>query len=50
MMYANEMTSCCMMIFLPTFMKIGTGAQAILRLCLSNLNDCNVGIIEGKEL
>jgi hypothetical protein len=31
-------------------MKIGTGFQAILRFCLSNMNVCNVGITDGKEL
>jgi hypothetical protein len=31
-------------------MKIGTGVQAILRLFLRNLNGCNVGITEGRNL
>jgi hypothetical protein len=35
----------CGMIYLPNFMKIGTGVQAILRFCLSNLNGCNAGIL-----
>jgi hypothetical protein len=34
------------MIYLPSFMKIGKGVQAILRFCLSNLKGCNVGIID----
>jgi hypothetical protein len=49
MMYAAEMTSCGMM-YLPSFMKIGTGGQAILRFCLSNLNGCNVSITEERDL
>jgi hypothetical protein len=38
------------MIFVPSFMKISTRVQAILRPCLSNLNGCNVGINDVKEL
>jgi hypothetical protein len=38
------------MIYLPSFMKIGTGVQAILRFCLRNLRVCNVGITDGKDL
>jgi hypothetical protein len=30
--------------------KIGTDFHAILRICLSNLNGCNVDIIEGSLL
>jgi hypothetical protein len=41
--YAFEMASCGM-IYIPSFMKIGTGVQAILMFCFSNLNACNVGI------
>jgi hypothetical protein len=37
-------------IYLPTFMKIGTGVQAILRLCLNNFKGCNVGITDGRDL
>jgi hypothetical protein len=48
-MYAIEMPSCGM-IFLQSFTKIGTGIQAILRFCFSNLNGYNIGIIDGKEL
>jgi hypothetical protein len=46
MMYAVEMASCGM-IYITGFMKIGTGVQAILRFCLSNLKGCNVGITGG---
>jgi hypothetical protein len=35
MKYAVEMASCGM-IYVPSFMKIGTGVQAILRFYLSN--------------
>jgi hypothetical protein len=38
------------MIYLLSFMKIDTGVEAILRLCLSNLNDCNVGIADQRDL
>jgi hypothetical protein len=41
-MCAVEMPPCGM-IFLPSFMKIVTGFEAILRFYLSNLNGCNVG-------
>jgi hypothetical protein len=47
MMYAIEMPSCGM-IFLPSFMKIGTGIQVILRFLLSNLNGYTVGVTHGR--
>jgi uncharacterized protein YraI len=34
----------------PSFMKIGTGVQVILRFCLRNLRGCNVGISDGRCL
>jgi hypothetical protein len=34
----------CGMIYIPGFMKIGRGVQAILRFCLKNLRDYNVAI------
>jgi hypothetical protein len=49
MMYAIEM-AVCGMINIPSFRKLGTGVQAILRLCLSNLNGCDVGINDGRDL
>jgi hypothetical protein len=49
MIYTVEMASCGV-IYLPSFMKIGTGIQAILRFCLSNLNACNVGITNRRNL
>jgi hypothetical protein len=48
-MYTVKM-DLCGMIYLPSFKKIGEGVQAILRLCISNLNACNVGITDGRDL
>jgi hypothetical protein len=48
MKYAVEMTSCGM-INLRSFMKIGRGVQAILRLCFRNLKGCNVDIAVGRD-
>jgi uncharacterized protein YraI len=48
-MYAVEMPLCGT-IFLPSFMKIGKGVQAMLRFCISNLNCCNVSVTVEKEL
>jgi hypothetical protein len=36
------------MMCIPSFMKTERGVQTMLRFCLSNLNDCNVGIIDGE--
>jgi hypothetical protein len=49
MMYAVEMASCAVM-YLSSFMKIATGVQAILKLCLRNLKGLNVGITGGRDL
>jgi hypothetical protein len=49
MMYIVEMASCGM-IYLPRFLKIGTGIQAILGFYLSNFKGCNFGITEGRDL
>jgi hypothetical protein len=48
-MHSVQMASCGI-IHLPGFMKIGTGFQAILRFCFSNLKECNVGISDGRDL
>jgi hypothetical protein len=48
-MYTVEMASCGM-IYLPSFVKIGTGVQAILRSCLRNLRGCDVGITDGRDV
>jgi hypothetical protein len=48
-MYTIDMTSDGM-IYITSFMKIGTGVQAMLWFCLRNLRGCNVGIAGGKEL
>jgi hypothetical protein len=37
-------------IYLPVFMKICPGVQAVLRFCLSSLNGCNVDITNGRDL
>jgi hypothetical protein len=49
MIYAVEMASCGM-VYLPNFMKIATGIQAILRFYLRNFRGSNVGITDGKDL
>jgi hypothetical protein len=36
--------------FLPSLMKTHTGIQAILWFCLSNLDGCYVGIIDGTGI
>jgi hypothetical protein len=48
-MYAIEMAACGV-IYVPSFKKIGPGAQAILRFCLKNIRGCNVGIPDGRDL
>jgi hypothetical protein len=48
MMYTIEMASGGM-IYIPSFMKIGIGVQAILRFRLRNLRGCNV-ITDGRNL
>jgi hypothetical protein len=51
MIYATEMVSGGMIyMYIPSFMKIGTGVQAILRLYLRNLRGYNVDITGGKDL
>jgi hypothetical protein len=46
--YAVEMASCGM-IYILSFMKIGTGVQAVLRFSLRNLRGCNVVITKGRD-
>jgi hypothetical protein len=36
-------------IYTPSFIKIDTDVQAILRFCLRNLRGCNVVIIDGMD-
>jgi hypothetical protein len=45
MMYVIQILSCGM-VLLSSFIKHGTGVQAILRFCFSNLKGCNVGITD----
>jgi hypothetical protein len=47
MIYTVEMDSDGM-IYAQSFMKISTDFQALLRFCLRNLRDCNVGITNGE--
>jgi hypothetical protein len=49
MKYTVEMASCGM-IYIPSYMKIGTDIQAILRCLLRNLRDCNAGIAGGRDI
>jgi hypothetical protein len=37
-------------IYVLSFMKIGTGVQAVLRIFLRNLRGFNVGITDGRDL
>jgi hypothetical protein len=39
----------CGLIYVPSFMTIGTGVQAILRFGLRNLRRHNVGITGGRD-
>jgi hypothetical protein len=48
MVYTIEMTLCDM-IYLPSFIKIATGVQTILKICLRYLRRCNVGTTDGKD-
>jgi hypothetical protein len=38
------------MIYIPSFMKIGTDIEGILRFCFSNLKGCNIGVTDGSNL
>jgi hypothetical protein len=38
------------MMYISSSMKIGTGVQALLRVFLSNLKDCNVDITDDRDL
>jgi hypothetical protein len=49
MIYSDGMPSYGI-ILLPSFMKICTDVQFLLRFYLSNLNDCIVCLTEGKNL
>jgi hypothetical protein len=43
-------TASCVMIYIPSFMKIGVGIQAILKFCLKNFRGYNVCITDGRDL
>jgi hypothetical protein len=49
MKYSVEMASGGM-IYLPSFMRIATGVQAILKFRLRNVRGCDVGITDGRYL
>jgi hypothetical protein len=38
------------MIYIPHFMNIGRGVQAILRFYFNNARGCSVGISDGRDL
>jgi hypothetical protein len=40
----------CGMIYVPSFLKINTRVQAILKFCLRNFRGCYVGIADGGDL
>jgi hypothetical protein len=44
-----EMDSCGV-IYISNFMKMDTGAQAVLGFGLGNVRGCNVGITGGRDL
>jgi hypothetical protein len=48
MKYAIEMASCGM-IYIPSFMKIGRGVLARLRISLGTFRGCNIGITDGRD-
>jgi hypothetical protein len=48
-MYTTEMASCDMT-YIASFMKTGTGVQALFRFCTGNLKGCNIDITEGRNL
>jgi hypothetical protein len=49
MMHSADMASCST-IYFHSFMKIGTGVQAILSFCLRNLRGSNAGNTERGDL
>jgi hypothetical protein len=49
MKYSFEMVSCGM-IDTQSFMKMGTGIEAILKFYFRNLRGFNVGITDGRSL
>jgi hypothetical protein len=38
------------MLYILSFIKIGSGLQTVSIFCLNNLRDCNVGITDGLDL
>jgi hypothetical protein len=51
MKYTVEMNLCgTIYSYIPSFMNIGTGVQAILRFSLKNLRGCNFAVTERMDL
>jgi hypothetical protein len=40
----------CDIIYKSSLKQVCTGVQAILRICLRNLRNCNIGIADGRGL
>lgn len=49
-MYSTDLASGGIYEYIPSFVKIGTGVYAMLRLCLRNLKGCNIGTIGARDL
>jgi hypothetical protein len=43
-------TASDVMIYIASFMKIGTGVQAIIWFCLSNFKGSNISITDGRDV
>jgi hypothetical protein len=37
-------------IYMPSFIKIGAGVQAIIKFCPTNLRGYNISTIDGRDL
>jgi hypothetical protein len=44
-----EVCHLCRIIYIPGFMNIGRGVQAILRFCLRNFRGCNTGNTDVRD-
>jgi hypothetical protein len=49
-MNCDAETASCSVIYIPFFMKICMGVPAILWFLVRNLEGCNVGIADGRNL
>jgi hypothetical protein len=50
MIYAVEMALCGMYVYIPSYVKISTGIEAILTFCLRNLTGCIFNITDARNL